>query len=288
MDAVKLLIQPNLDKEGAAACAEEVCRIVRQFQMEPLMDQSLAGRFSHLSGVRFGPAEEVYEECAVCIAIGGDGTILHTAKCMMPRVRPVLGINLGRLGFLATLELNQLSLLSKLATGEYQLENRMLLAVDYTAGGRTQRYLALNDAVVSKSEMAKIVDMEVRCGEKLVGSYRADGIIFATPTGATAYSLSAGGPIVDPTIDGICMTPICPHSLFSRTIFFSGESVLQIRPTVPGQKLFVTVDGVEGGPFFYGDLLTVRRSEVRVPLINLTGSQFYEVVNNKLLRRAYE
>lgn len=285
---MKLLIQPNLEKKGAAACAEEVCRLVRRCKMEPLMEESLSARFSHLEGVRFGPPEEVRDACEICIAIGGDGTILHTAKCMIPRVRPVLGINLGRLGFLATLEPNQLSLLSKLATGEYELENRMLLDVAHTANGTERRFLALNDAVVTKSEMAKMVDMQVHCGERLVGNYRADGIIFAAPTGTTAYSLSAGGPIVDPTIDGICMTPICPHSLFSRTILFSGESVLQIHPTVPGQKLFVTVDGVDGGPFLYGDCLTVRRSEVRIPLINLTGNQFYEVLNNKLLRRAYE
>lgn len=288
MGPLKLLIRPNLDKAGAQACAETVCRMVQEYGMEPLMEKEFAPYFSHCPGVRFGDPHDVYPESEICIAIGGDGTILHAAKCMIPCVRPVLGINLGRLGFLATLERNQLALLSRLPEGKFQLEYRMLLDIEYVSGKEKKQFLALNDAVVSKAEMAKIVDIQVCCGERLVGNYRADGIILSTPTGTTAYSLSAGGPIVDPGIDGICMTPICPHSLFSRTILFSGESILTVRPAATGQKLFLTVDGEEGGPFQYGDLLTVRKSKLQIPLINLTGNQFYEVLNNKLLRRAYE
>ncbi|MGI5893536.1 MAG: NAD(+)/NADH kinase [Candidatus Merdivicinus sp.] len=285
---MKLLIKPNLDKAGAAQCAEKVCLLVQEFGMIPLMEEQLFPHFSHCKGIHFGSPREIYPETDICIAIGGDGTILHAAKCMIPDIKPVLGINMGRLGFLATLERNQLQLLSKLSEGNYQLEQRMLLEIIYTSNGTDQTFLALNDAVVSKAEMAKIVDIQVCCGERLVGNYRADGIILATPTGTTAYALSAGGPIMDPSIDGISMTPICPHSLFSRTIVFSGDSVIQIRPLIPDQKLFVTIDGEEGGPFRYGDLLTVKRSTRQIPLINLTGNQFYEVLNNKLLRRAYE
>ena len=289
MGTVKLLIKPNLDKNGAGECAEKVCRLICSLGMTPLMEESLSGFFGHLPEICFGPPGEVYRICNICIAIGGDGTILHAAKCMMPFVRPVLGINLGRLGFLATLEPDQLELLSQLKTGEYQTDYRMLLDVLYTAAnGKTRKFLAINDAVVAKTEMAKIVDIQVKCGDRLVGNYRADGVILATPTGTTAYALSAGGPIVDPSIDAVAMTPICPHSLFSRSILFSGDSVIHIAPAARGQQLFVTIDGDEGVAFQDGDLLTVQKSEIRIPLINLTGNQFYEVLNNKLLRRIYE
>lgn len=288
MKAVKLLIRPNLDKEGAALCARQVCAIVQECGMTPWMEKSLEPLFSTCPGMQFVEPETAFRDCDVCIVIGGDGTILHTAQQLIPYARPVLGINLGRLGFLATLEADQLPMLERLASGDYSLENRMLLEVTLTKGGEEKTFLALNDVVVSKVEMAKIVDIQVSCGGRKVGNYRADGVIFAAPTGTTAYSLSAGGPIVDPGMDCIAMTPICPHSLFSRTILFSGDSVLTARPGAHGQNLYLTVDGEEGGFFPDDAALTVRRSQVRLSLINLTGNEFYEVLNNKLLRRAYD
>ncbi|HIV18935.1 MAG TPA: NAD(+)/NADH kinase [Candidatus Merdivicinus intestinigallinarum] len=285
---MKLLIRPNLDKEGAILCARQVCAIVQECGMTPWMEKSLESMFSTCAGMQFVEPETAFRDCDACIVIGGDGTILHTAQLLVPYGRPVLGINLGRLGFLATLEADQLPMLEKLASGDYSLENRMLLDVTLTQGGEEKNFLALNDVVVSKVEMAKIVDIQVSCGGRKVGNYRADGMIFAAPTGTTAYSLSAGGPIVDPGMDCIAMTPICPHSLFSRTILFGGESVLTARPGAHGQNLYLTVDGEEGGFFPDDAALTVRRSQVRLPLINLTGNEFYEVLNNKLLRRAYD
>ncbi len=287
MKTVKLLIRPNLDKNGAAECAEEVCALVQKAGMHPLMEAELASRFAGCRGLTFLDRESAFRECDMCIVIGGDGTILHTAQQIIPYGHPILGINLGRLGFLATLEANQLSMLEKLKSGDYALEERMLLDIHVQSGKAEFSRLALNDVVISKSEAAKIVDIQVSCAGRLIGDYRADGIIFAAPTGTTAYSLSAGGPIVDPSIDCITMTPICPHSLFSRTILFHGENRLEARPGSPGQTLYLTIDGEDCGPLEDGGMLSVRKSSVRLPLVNLTGSQFYEVLNNKLLRRAY-
>lgn len=288
MKAVKLLIKPNLDKDGAVQCTEQVCSIVQKFGMTPWMEDSLYSVFSGCSGVQFLESETAFRDCDACIVIGGDGTILHAAQQLIPHEHPILGINLGRLGFLATLEVDQLGLLEKLSTGDYSLEKRMLLQVHLSSGGQNKQFLALNDVVLSKTEMAKTVNIQVSCGNRQVGNYRADGIIFAAPTGTTAYSLSAGGPIVDPNVDCITMTPICPHSLFSRAILFSGDSVLTARPNAPDQQLYMTVDGDLGEHFADDAVLTVSKSKVRLPLINLTGNEFYEVLNNKLLRRAYD
>lgn len=288
MKAVKLLIKPNLDKDGAVQCTEQVCSIVQKYGMIPWMEDFLQPVFSGCSGVQFLEPETACRDCDACIVIGGDGTILHAAQQLIPYEHPIVGINLGRLGFLATLEVNQLDLLQKLSSGDYTLENRMLLQVDLADSEKKRRFLALNDVVLSKTEMAKTVNIQVSCGNRQVGNYRADGIIFAAPTGTTAYSLSAGGPIVDPSVDCITMTPICPHSLFARTILFSGDSVLTARPNAPDQQLYLTVDGDLGERFADDAVLTVSKSKVRLPLINLTGNEFYEVLNNKLLRRAYD
>ena len=155
--------------------------------------------------------------------------------------------------------------------------------------GRSRSFQALNDAVLSRGQISRIGDIEIACEGRPVSRYRADGIIAATPTGSTAYALSAGGPIVDPLLESIALTPICPHSLFSRTILFSPNQEIAVRAAEADvSPLFLTVDGEEGLPVGEGDRLRIRKSRTSVQLINLMGKRFYEVLNNKLLGRAYE
>ena len=287
--APTFLIKPNLRKKDADRCARRVCGLLRAMGAAPVMEEAMAPEFSDCPGVEFLPAGKAMEECTACIAIGGDGTILHAAKQALKFEKPVLGINLGRLGFLATLEADQLDKLELLVSGDYQVEERMLLDVELQKGSGSRRYLALNDAVLSKGELSRVVDIEASCRGRLVSRFRADGVIAATPTGSTAYALSAGGPVMDPALDCISLTPICPHSLVSRTILFEAGSQLEIRAAgADNGPLFLTVDGEEGVPVRETDRLLIRKSSTSARIINLSGKRFYEVLNEKLLGRAYE
>ena len=171
--------------------------------------------------------EDSLRACDVFIAIGGDGTIIHTAKLAASLGKPILGVNAGTLGFTAGVERHQLSLLANLVKGEYREERRLMLSVELSSGGETRGFYAINDAVLS-GEPAKIIDYNMVLGRRSY-RYRADGFIVATPTGSTAYSLSAGGPVIEPNMNCLVYTPICPHSLFNRSVIFGADSHLAVN-----------------------------------------------------------
>lgn len=176
-------------------------------------------------------ADALIRESDVTVALGGDGTIIHTAKRAAICGRAVLGINGGRLGFMAGLEADELERLSALIRGEYTVEKRMLLDIVVQTGeGGGTRYSALNEAVVSRGSLSRMIELEVSNRGERVARYRADGVIVATPTGSTAYSLSAGGPVIDPALRCLLLTPVCPHSLHSRSYLFDEDAVLAVRP----------------------------------------------------------
>lgn len=279
---MKLLLMPNLDKKNVVECVRQVCDLLHQ-KAELWMADTKQAYFPDCEGLRFGKFHELLPQCDFCIAIGGDGTIIHAAKHAVLEDKPVLGINLGRLGFLATLEMGELELLHKLLTGDYTVEERMMLSIVHRSGRGERIYRALNDAVLSKGALARMIDLNISCKGKGVGAYRADGAIFSTPTGSTAYSLSAGGPVIDPTIDCITLTPVAPHSPFGRTIIFNEQSVISVQPARPEQEIYLTVDGEQGIPIELGDEVLIQKSEIGVKLINLTGKLFYQVLNDKLL-----
>lgn len=279
----------NLNKPQAAELAAKVADLLIGQKVGVAAPPPLAER---LAGHGVEPCElsQMAGEISYAIALGGDGTLIRTAKQLLPFQIPLLGINAGRLGFLAGLEADELERLTALVTGEYQIEQRMLLSLTLQrASGDTESYTAFNDIVVSRGALSRIVDVMVSCDGRFVGSYRADGILFASPTGSTAYSLSAGGPIVDPSIDGIIMTPICPHSLFSRTVVFDVSHTLTIRVgDVHKKECFITVDGHQGIPVSQEDTLQIRKSPLTVPLLRLGTRSFYEILKDKFIDRAGE
>lgn len=231
---------------------------------------------------------ELIRTCDAVVAVGGDGTIFHAAAEAMYDEKPVLGVNAGRLGFLAQLEGDDLSPLSVFADGNYTIEERLVLEATICREGKENSLpiYAVNDIVFSRPDFGRVFDIEVRCQEGLVGVYRADGIIFATPTGSTAYSLSAGGPIADPTIDCMIMTPIASHSLVSRSVVFSGEKVLTAHSPDSGTDAFYLVaDGKPVDAVAQNDLVTIRRSRFRTRFICLQGHDFYHILNEKMKRR---
>ncbi|MDR2525726.1 MAG: NAD(+)/NADH kinase [Oscillospiraceae bacterium] len=221
--------------------------------------------------------------CEALVAIGGDGTILRGARLALPYSLPVLGVNAGRLGFLAGLEQDELELLQALAkplTPE-MLDTRILLEVRLYAGDVLQRTcVCINDATVARHSSSRIADLRVRCGDSQF-AYMGDGVIFSTPTGSTAYSLSAGGPVLDPQLDSILLTPICNHLLFSRSILFAPGAAFRLP--VPMEGLALTCDAEPPIPLHTGQHLEIHRAAEQMQFIRLKPIHFMDLLSKKLL-----
>lgn len=239
----------------------------------------------HRDEFRYLPLDTVYAEADILIVLGGDGSILEAARRASQRETPILGINLGRLGYMAELEMGDLALLDKLVDGTYTLEQRSMLRVELlNAGGELRSFCyALNDAVISNGSVSRLVDVELSEGGNEVATYRADGLIVATPTGSTAYSMSAGGAVVDPRVSCICVTPICPHSLLARPLIFSDQSVLEIRNICAREKmLYLTVDGRINFELYRNQVVRITKSNIQTGLIRLKPCGFYQKLRQKM------
>ena len=230
MKRVILCPNPYRDKGlTAAKAAEEILRSagLSAVYCLPFKPEGGEGQFS----VPCRPLQQELRRSDLVIAFGGDGTILHLARAASMRGIPVLGVNLGSLGFMSDLELSELALLKNLAAGRYRKEKRMMLDVSVLREGRTV-YTggALNDAVVTKGAMARVVRLQVTAGEDQLGIFSGDGVVVATPTGSTGYSLSAGGPIVEPTAQNFVISPICAHTVFSKSFVLSAAGTVTVTP----------------------------------------------------------
>lgn len=219
----------------------------------------------------------------VVIVLGGDGTLLHAARLIGANGIPIIGINLGSLGFLTEVKLDEMyAALEGLLAGRYDIEERMLLNVEVIREGAiAAQYLALNDAVINKGALARIIELEVRANAQLVLSTRSDGLIISTPTGSTAYSLSAGGPILYPTLDAVVIAPICPHSLTNRPLVIPDRHEVEVY-LHRGQDVMLTVDGQVGMPLLPKDYLQVRRAETTLKLLLPFGNTFFKLLREKL------
>ena len=219
----------------------------------------------------------------VIICFGGDGTILHMAKAATRYNIPILGVNIGTMGFMAELESSELHLLAALASGDYSIDSRMMLDVTVQRERDIIFHdMCLNDVVVTKGAVARIVHLSVGCDGVDVMECGGDGVIVATPTGSTAYSLSAGGPIVEPEAHSILITPICAHDMMSRCIVASDKRVITVQLTRNARRnAFLSVDGGRALKLNMGDVTTVRKSSKQTQLIRLKKRSFYDVVNAK-------
>nr|MBQ4317964.1 NAD(+)/NADH kinase [Clostridia bacterium] len=220
-------------------------------------------------------------ETDLAIVLGGDGSIMRAARKAALMNVPILSINLGRVGYLAELEPNEIGLIKEYFEGNYKIENRMLLEAELMHNGK--RALAINDAVISNGAISRIAEFELRCNGSLVANYHADGAIIATPTGSTAYSMSAGGPVIDPRLECICVTPICSHSLRAKPLVFSPDAQLEITSKGKNDtRLYLTVDGNENYPLSKGDSVRIARSEISTKLIRIKKDSFFSVLNEKM------
>ena len=233
--------------------------------------------------LRFSRLDKELLTASAVVCFGGDGTIQHMAKAATRQGVPVLGVNIGTMGFMAELENSELSELSQLATDDYEIDCRMMLDVTvHRDRDIIYHDLCLNDAVITKGAVARIVHLEVKCDGVQAMECGGDGIIVATPTGSTAYSLSAGGPIVEPEAHSILVTPVCAHDVGSRCIVASDKRVITVGLTRNARRnAFLSVDGGKALRINVGDVITIRKSNLATKLVRLKNRSFYDVVNLK-------
>ncbi len=283
---MKIYVFPNLDKQNCEEYTISACNVLDSNGAELFIDRQYYDNFRQLEYLRFVDGLECIAGCDVIAVIGGDGTILKCANFASVYQKPILGINCGRLGFMASLEHNELDKLEKLCRGEYTISRRMMLSIEIKPEGRNSLfYTALNDVVVSKCDDCKIADFEVSKNGKIISSLRADGVIFSTPTGATAYSMSAGGPIIEPEMECIEFTQICAHTLFARSMVLASDSRIDIKSHCSkSAHTYANVDGNNVYRLSKNDIVTVSKSDKYIDIIDITGGSFFASVNKKLMQ----
>jgi len=233
--------------------------------------------------IRFSRLDRELPHSDLVICFGGDGTILHMSKAATRKNVPVLGVNIGNLGFMAELESDELDMLKLLVEGNYTIDHRMMLDVTVQRDRDIIFHdIGLNDVVITKGSVARTAHLTVRCDGVHAMQCDGDGIIVATPTGSTAYSLSAGGPIVEPDASNILITPICAHSVTSRCIVAPGRRVITVEQVRNSRRnVYVSVDGGKAQRLNAGDVVTIKKSDLETRLIRLKNRSFYDVINTK-------
>lgn len=238
---MKIALFPNHIKDKSFEYTKKVIDKLYSLNMEVLLEKKYSQWFESKNVFFCESISEMVDLCDIVLTVGGDGTVIHFAKYAAESFKPILGINLGRLGFITGMEKDELFKLDLLAEKNYKVQHRTMLKVT-TLKGKGEEFFAFNDMVVSRDRLSKIIDFSVYLGENEVCSYRADGLIMSTSTGSTAYSLSAGGPVIDPTLDCMILTPICSHSMFAKPIIFSGNVPVSIKAK-KGSEVFLSIDG---------------------------------------------
>lgn len=275
--AVFCKLKPSSNKE----VLRKLNRWLRDKKYNVFIDESTAGIIGESSSLS---KSEIPGLADLIIVLGGDGTLLSVARIIHPYDVPILAVNLGTLGFLAESTLPELySTLEQVLSGDFQLEQRMLLHArlwrnDEIVGD----YHVLNDVAINKGEPARIINLEVFVNNQYMTSYRADGLIVATPTGSTAYSLSAGGPIIHPSMHALVLSPICPFALTNRPIVIPDTSKIQVKLTTEKNPARVTLDGQIGCDIFTGDILEIKKSATVLKLIQAPGKNYYQILRQKL------
>lgn len=274
---------PNWHKKNSRLVVEKIEHFFKQRRLElKIADKKMVDFYSEES-LALQLANWV-DELELIIVVGGDGTILRVARDLACWEVPILGINLGQKGFLAEIEVEQMErFLQYIAVQQYDYQERMMIEAWLKRGNKDmERYLALNDIVVSRGPFSRIITVEASVNEDYMESYSGDGIIIATPTGSTGYSLSAGGPIVNPTMDLFIITPICPHSLYNRAVIVNGQDEIMLRVDSRQVQVVLTVDGQVRFALEDKDQVIVCRSKQRVKLVCFHDFSFYRMLHQKL------
>jgi len=279
----KILVIPNQFKDKEFKITIKVMNWLSDHDCLALLPIELSA-FPELKEYTFATKNDILS-IDYGLVLGGDGTIIQSSRTYIDHEIPLLGINLGNLGFLAEIELIDIdSALEAFLNEEFIIEDRMMICASHEKGDCLGT--ALNDVVISRQSISRMISFDVFVNDLFVNSYRADGVIISTPTGSTAYNLSAGGPIISPTNEVIVMTPICPHSLTARSIVLSGNDEIKITFKHPRNKhvddLLVTIDGQEATRIYKTDTIIIKKAKEKVELMRLLNNDFFEILRRKL------
>ena len=282
----RVVMTPNPYRDRDFSCVLEARRILEESGVEVkiCLAFDVDPSFPMPEHVVLSDLQEEIKTAEALICFGGDGTILHSSKLAMRRGIPILGVNIGTVGFMAELESGEMELLARLATDEYQIDERMTIFVRLLHEGRIiYRDLALNDAVVTKGAVARVIQTSVFLDGVEAMNFSGDGIIAATPTGSTAYSMSAGGPIVEPSADNIILTPICAHNLQPRSLIAAPNRKVEIQVgRINRRNAFLSVDGGKAVRVFSGDRIFLEMGNQKTKLLKLKDTTFFDIVKSKL------
>lgn len=276
-------IIPNLRKTSALSTTRKIAQFLLKRKKSVWVESSV-NRSLKLKGVREGSCKEIFKKASIIIALGGDGTILNIVREMGTRMVPIFGVNLGGLGFLTEVKANELErALKDLVAKKYSVEKRMVLQAKVRRGGKViAAYKGLNDVVITNGALARVIELEVMIDKEYVTSYIADGLIFSTPTGSTAYSLSSGGPIVHPAAKAIIMTPNSPHTLTNRPIVVPDDRVLKAKVLSSESGVILTIDGQVGLTLKDKDIVEVKKSTSSARLVLLDKESYFSILRRKL------
>lgn len=282
----QIAIIPNLEKDREFHVA---CTIIQLLQGKAkiLMDQELVPLFSH-PAVTYLPLKDLYQAADIIAVLGGDGTLLGVSSDAARQGKPIFGVNLGRIGFLSSTEKDDLAqMVDKLIAGEYLVEERMMINGHILrANGESIDVLALNDIVISRAAYSRMIGITITIDGELLDSYTADGVILSTPTGSTAYSLSAGGPVAHPTMEVMLITPICPHDLSCKSIVLPACVMIEVSLSASYMaESVVTVDGQNIYKMDIGDRVRISKAPVKTHIIKMHGQSFYSLLRKKLGKR---
>ena len=280
-----VILTPNPYRDKNFQTVREAMRILKNagVQSRVCLPFEVDRSFELPKDIRFCRLDRELSNAEMVICFGGDGTILHMAKAATRKGIPILGVNIGTMGFMAELESTEMDLLAKIATGDYRLDSRMMLDVTVQRDRDIIYHdICLNDVAITKGTVARIVHLNVKCDGITAMECGGDGIIVSTPTGSTAYSLSAGGPIVEPDARNIIITPVCAHDMISRSMVMSDKRNVTVQMVQNARRnAFLSVDGGKAIRMNMGDVATIKKSNLETKLVRLNDRSFYEVLNTK-------
>ena len=280
---MKVFIVPCEDKEKSIAALPTVIGVLKDCGIASLLPIS-AKNYCNDERADYSDIGNALRECDMLMTIVGDGMILKWGKKAAAADKPLIGINTGRVGFMTAIDADETEKLKALADGTYNVSRRMMLSAELTQSGEIKKLTALNDAVLFKEAGSKLPEFEVKINNVTVTRIRADGIIFSTPTGSTAYALAAGGPIIEPTVECIQMTALCAHTLLNRPMIFSSSDTVSVcQIPYERSKVYMSVDGENGTEFSPDDTLVIKRSDICMELVEIGEKSFYNTVGEKLM-----